>query len=220
LKHEPQLGQYITYLQDVFATADYHIQAEPVCVHHEVDLITTPVSRKPRTPAQQIWQKLGIPDQAKMVLVTMGGTHWHYTFLERLKREPNVYFVVPGSGEKIEFQGNLVLLPAHSEFFHPDLVNACDAIIGKIGYSTIAEAYYAGVPFGYIARPKFRESQVLAGFVQAQMNGLQITETQFQNGDWLSLLPNLLALPRLQRDGLNGAEQVAGFIDGLLKGRE
>jgi hypothetical protein len=31
---------------------------------------------------------------------------------------------------------NLVLLPHHSGFYHPDLVNASDAVIGKVGYST------------------------------------------------------------------------------------
>ncbi|MFC1975836.1 glycosyltransferase family protein [Chloroflexota bacterium] len=219
LPYEQRLGPHIAYLQDVFAAADYHIQTEPLCVpREEVDLTTVPISRKTRTPAKQIRQKLRIPDQAKMVLVTMGGTHWHYTFLERLEREHNVYFVVSGSGEQIEFRGNLVLLPAYSEFFHPDLVNACDAIIGKIGYSIMAEAYHAGVPFGHIARPKFRESQALAGFIEEQMNGLHITEAQFQNGDWLSLLPNLLTLPRIQRHSPNGADQVAGFVEGVLNG--
>ena len=167
-------------------------------------------------PAQQIRQKLGLPDEAKMVLITMGGNQWDYTFLERLKDKDNVYFVVPGPSEQIELQDNLLLLPHHSEFFHPDLVNACDAIIGKVGYSTVAEVYHAGVPFAYITRPKFRESQPLAAYIESQMNGIQITETQFQNGDWLSLLPDLLALPRIQRHSPNGADQVANFVRGML----
>ena len=33
---------------------------------------------------------------------------------------------------------NLILLPHHSVFFHPDLVNASDAVVGKLGYSTLA----------------------------------------------------------------------------------
>ena len=30
--------------------------------------------------------------------------------------------------------------------FHPDLVNASDAVIGKAGYNTLAEVFYAGTP--------------------------------------------------------------------------
>jgi hypothetical protein len=217
-RYERRIGQYVTYLQELFKSADYHIQTEPICDYREADLTTAPVSRKVQTPAQQLRQKLGLPDQAKMVLITMGGNRWDYTFLEKLKSEGGVYFFVPGPSEQIEFHGNLLLLPHHSEFFHPDLVNACDALIGKVGYSTVAEVYHAGVPFAYIARPKFRESQSLVAYIENQMNGVQITETQFQNGDWLSLLPHLLALPRIQRHTPNGADQVADFIGKLLNG--
>jgi uncharacterized protein (TIGR00661 family) len=215
--YDERISQYIAYLQKLFQTADYHIQTEPVCDHRVVDLTTTPVSRKVRAPATRIRRKLGIPDQAKLVLITMGGNSWHYTFLKQLESEQTCYFIVPGTSKQIEFRGNLVLLPHHSEFFHPDLVNACDTVIGKIGYSTVAEAYHAGVPFGYIARSKFRESQALVAFIEKQMDGIQITETQFQNGEWLSLLPDLLARPRIRRRDSNGAEQVAGFIEKILQ---
>jgi hypothetical protein len=146
----------------------------------------------------------------------MGGVHLAYTFLEQLEDISGVHFVVPGPGKGREQRGNLVVLPPHSEFYHPDLVNACDVIIGKVGYSTLAETYRAGIPFGYVARSKFRESEPLTAYIDAQMNSLQIAETQFQNGDWLSSLPDLLAMPRLRRDGPNGADQVAEFVGGLL----
>jgi hypothetical protein len=44
------------------------------------------------------------------------------------------------------------------------------------------------------------------------MNGLAITEMLFQNGEWPSVVSDLLALPRIHRRGPNGADQVAGFI--------
>ncbi|MBN1992959.1 MAG: hypothetical protein JW953_09655 [Anaerolineae bacterium] len=211
-----RINQYILYLQKLFAGADYHIQTEPVCAPGNVDLTTPPVSRKIRTPSSQVRRELGIPAQAKAVLVTMGGSFWQYTFLGKLESQNGFYFVVPGPGQQVEHRGKLVLLPHHSRFFHPDLVNACDAVIGKIGYSTIAEAHHAGTPFGYIARPKFRESQVLVDYITSQMNGIQLTETQFQNAEWLLRLPDLLALPRLARRGPNGADQVADFVQRLL----
>jgi len=149
----------------------------------------------------------------------MGGNVWNYTFLEQLEHHPDLYFVVPGPSRQVEQHGHLALLPDHSEFYHPDLVAASDAVIGKNGYSTLAEVYHAGIPFGYITRPRFRESAILADYIRREMSGLEITEAQFYTGEWLSLLPELLALPRLRRNGSNGAEQAAGFIYGVLEGK-
>ena len=111
---------------------------------------------------------------------------------------------------------NLIALPHRSRFFHPDLVNASDAVIGKVGYSTVAEVYWAGVPFGYVSRPHFRESQALVQFIAQEMPGILLDES-FDTGDWLVRLPEILTLPRVLRQGQNGAEQAARFLDQLVE---
>ncbi|HWP45608.1 MAG TPA: glycosyltransferase family protein [Candidatus Limnocylindrales bacterium] len=216
LAQEPGLSSQINYLQGLFNQVNYRIQTEPVCAYRSADLITPPVSRKVRTPPLQIREKLGISPQDRMVMITMGGIPDQYRFLEELERQHDVYFVIPGAGESLEIRGTLILLPHHSNFYHPDLIHACDAVVGKLGYSTLAEVYYAGVPFGYVIRSKFRESQVLAAYVHRKMRGLAFAETEFQNGNWLSGLSELLALPRIYPDHPNGATQIANFIRPLL----
>ncbi len=211
-----QLNQHIDYLHKIFESVDYNIQTEPICHYRTADLTTSPVCRKAKTSSLQIRQKLGIPDNVKMVFITMGGIPEQYTFLNQLTHQRNVYFVIPGNSQSKQLLDNLVLLPHHSDFFHPDLINACDAVIGKLGYSTLAETYHAGLPFGYITPPNFRESKILEAFIKKQMNGYSITEMQFQDGSWTSLLPDLLALPRIKRRNSNGATQVARFIYKVL----
>jgi hypothetical protein len=225
-KHAPGLRRHIVYLEDLFGTADYHVQTKPICQPRPTDLTTKPVSRKISTPAQQIREQLGIPVQAKMVMLTMGGIPWRYTFLERLKEKAGVYFIVPGADKQAPVRHDtpsrdcgLVLLPHHSEYFHPDLVNAADAVIGKAGYSTVSEVYTAGVPFGYIGRSRFRETRSLTAFIEQEIKGLPITETSFQDGKWLSSLGDLLELPRIDRNGANGADEIADFIHELLDHR-
>ncbi len=212
LAYESRLEPYITQLRRLFEAADYHIQTEPVCDRRPADLTTLPISRGVKTPAKQIRRKLGLPDQTKMVLLTMGGVPWQYTFLEQLKNHRHLYFVIPGASHRLEVRNNLLLLPDHSDFFHPDLINASDVVIGKVGYSTVAEVYRGGIPFGYIARQRFRESEALVAYINQHMNGLAISEAQFEDGSWLSLLPDLLAMPRLNYRGPNGADQAARFI--------
>jgi len=217
VKYDERLSQHIRYLKGLFDAADFHIQTEPVCCRQSPDLSTFPVSRKVRTPASKIRKKLRIPQNAKAVMITMGGIPEHYPFLDELAIHRDIHFIVPGGGQRMEIHGNLALLPHQSDYFHPDLVYASDAVIGKVGYSTLAEIYYAGVPFGYVARRRFRESRILVSFIETQMNGLPIEEKEFHNGSWLHLLPDLLALPRIQRQCPQGAAQVAHFLDALMK---
>lgn len=216
LADEPRLERHLAYLRSIFELATYHIQTEPVGQPQPADLTVPPVSRPPRTPAPQMRQQLEIPDPAKVVMITMGGAEWDYTFTGQLEQQQDIFFIIAGNGNRLERRSNLIAIPRHSEFFHPDLVNASDALVGKVGYSTLAEVYQAGVPFGYIARPKFRESAVLASYIEAHLPGLPIGNDEFQSGRWLLRLPDLLALPRRPGRTINGAEAIADFVYGIV----
>ncbi|MCP4112597.1 MAG: hypothetical protein GY749_44900 [Desulfobacteraceae bacterium] len=211
-----QINKHVSYLRDLFAKADFRIQTEPVCCYQKADLITSPVIRKIRTPREQVRKKLGITDNKKTVMVTMGGTKNSQPLSEvtdrKLRHEQDVCFVVPGAADSVEIYDNIVCLPHKSDFFHPDLVNACDAVIGKVGYSTLAEVYQAGVPFGYISRPTFPESDMLVRFIEKNMPGIHIEEAEYQDGSWIDHLEELLSLRHVQRSGINGAGQAAQFI--------
>ncbi len=69
-----------------------------------------------------------------MVMITMGGIVTEYPFLDRLENSSDVRFLIPGGSEHYEQRGSLVLIPHHSDFYHPDLVEASNAVIGKLGY--------------------------------------------------------------------------------------
>lgn len=217
LEEDARMVEHISYLKSLFNAATFRIQTEPICDPCDADLTTFPVSRKKKTPAYQIRKKLRIPEGIKAILITMGGIEEKYEFFEQLAMNRDVYFVIPGASRKVTIRDNLVRLPHHSDYFHPDLVNASDAVIGKVGYSTLAEIYYAGVPFGYVARSRFRESQKLVSFIENEMPGLPISGDQFYTAAWLPSLPDLLALPRINRTDPRGAEQIARFIHNLIK---
>jgi UDP-N-acetylglucosamine:LPS N-acetylglucosamine transferase len=116
----------------------------------------------------------------------------------------------------VEYHPNLVLLPHHSNFYHPDLINAADAVISKAGYSTLAEAYFAGIPFGYVSRDRFRESPKLSAFIRQNMPGFEITGETFQSGNWVDRISDLLDLKRKKTKVENGADQAAKYIVNFL----
>lgn len=216
IQTDDRIGRYVDFFRKIYRTVDYHIQASPVCNPQSVDMTTGPISRKVRLPSARVREILGISKEKKIVLLTTGGVRDKYPFLKNLTAEKEICFVVPGGSERPEQQGNLYLLPYRSGFNHADLVNAADAVVGKAGYSTIAEVYMAGVPFGYVPRSNFRETAKLVAFIEKEMEGLCINDEDFQAGNWLPKVSRLLNFPRIQRQDRNGSHQVADMIRDIL----
>ncbi|MCI5219421.1 MAG: hypothetical protein D3914_09580, partial [Candidatus Electrothrix sp. LOE2] len=127
-----------------------------------------------------------------------------------------------GGSKKIERDGKLFFLPLDSAIRHPDLIAACDAVVGKVGYSTLAEVYQAGIPFAYISREWFRESRPLADFIARKMPSLPLTEEAFRHqdlSDTLDTLTRLCGLCELPGQNLkkeSGASVTADFLQNLL----
>jgi UDP:flavonoid glycosyltransferase YjiC (YdhE family) len=215
--HRPLLVGHISYLREIFNTADFHIQTQPTCQNSElVDLITLPVSRHPQSTPDKTRSELGIPKSSKMVLITMGGVQEQFTSQDPLKTIEDVVFVIPGASQSVLRRGQVILLPHHSHFYHPDLIHASDLVIGKVGYSTIAEIYHAGVPFGYISRSKFREAEPLAAYIRENIPGKEISISDFKIGKWVDEIPELLDLNHIQRPLRNGAEEIAEWIMNVM----
>jgi len=207
-----RFSRHIEYFRSLFQRVDCHIKTEPACCRSSADLTTSPVSRKIRTPADQVRKRLGLSKTNRMVVITTGGIPQSYGFLERLKWLPDTHFILPGAGPDFEFRDNYTILPHRSDFYHPDLVNASDAVVGKVGYSTLAEVYQAGIPFGYVVRSNFRESGPMAAFIEKEMPGTLLEESDFSSGRWTDKLQDLLTLNRVPRTGTNGAEHIGRYI--------
>ena len=211
LDRNKQIGAYIHYLRRIFNNADIHIQTEPVCNPKPAELCAGPASRKVKSPKVDVRRKLGLSENSTLVLITTGGVPQEYKFIDKISTRRDIHFVIPCGCQTPQYRDNMIFLPHHSDFFHPDLVNAADTVIGKAGYSTIAEVYHAGVPFGYIPCSNNREAAKLVAFIEDEMSGLQISESEFQSGSWMDHLDRLLQMPRTERNVPNGADQIAGL---------
>jgi hypothetical protein len=211
----PELKRHARYQGQVYRQADHRIQTEPVCRPLPVDLTVPPVCRTAVAGRADTRRRLQIAPDMPVVLVTMGGTPVTYSFLSHLRQEGGICFLLPGIASKAEGirkKENLVMLPARSDFRHPDLIKATDAVVGKVGYSTLAEVYHAGIPFGFVQRPEFPESPPLADFIRSRMTALEIDPQDFEAGRWIPTLGRLLAYPRRSPGCPNGAHRIAEFI--------
>jgi UDP:flavonoid glycosyltransferase YjiC (YdhE family) len=210
LEQAPSLARYLEPLGAALALAARRLQTEPVCAPHSTAARLPPVGRLPRASRAAVRDALGVPDAARLVLITLGGMAGTWT-LPAGSVPGDVIFAVPDAGPAVQREGPILRLP-HTGFYHPDLVQASDVVIAKAGYSTVAEAYQIGVPIGVVPRPSFRESDVIADFVRRERLGAVISHDDFQSGTWTSGLDTLLTQPVRPRPAASGAALAASLI--------
>lgn len=212
---EPELGPIADHLSEIYDGADERIQTEPCCRPLAAAKPVAPVSRRPRQSRQATRRRLGIPADARLVMVTMGGIEWDYTGLERrlaARAMDDGWLLVAGGADEPRRIGQAILLPHRSDFYHPDLIHAADGVIGKLGYSTLAEVAAAGVAFGYVPRPGFAESPVLEAWVRRHLPHLRVEAESFVSGRWLDQVETLLSLPRRATSFADGGAEIARWL--------
>jgi UDP-N-acetylglucosamine:LPS N-acetylglucosamine transferase len=207
---------YQAYLAQIYTKVDHHIQTEPLCRSVHADLTVGPISREPRTPAEQTRRQLGIGDASPIVLVSMGGVKDQFQVQDRLPQHLDFNLLITGADGVAGVRDKVHLLPAHSSFYHPDLVAAASVLIGKAGYSTIAEAYRCGIPFGYVKRARSPESAVLEAFINRHLSSRAISQESYASGRWIETARELLDQRHDPEKGKNAAATAARYLASLL----
>ncbi len=218
-REEPALLAVADELEAVFAGAGRRIQTEPVCREVDGALRVAPVSRAPRSPRAAVRRRLDVPDDARLVMVTMGGIEWDYRGIDAQLAAATArdrWLVVPGGSRTPRTVGRAVLLPHRSDHYHPDLIHAADAVVGKLGYSTVAEVHAAGVPFGYVPRPTFPESPPVEAWVRSRLPARRIEPGSFASWAWLDDLDPVLELPRNAHPPPDGGDDAARVVLEML----
>ncbi len=209
---EPGLLPFADLLDGLVDRADLRLQAQPVCQPAPAAVQVAPISRRPKTSRAATRSALGIAGRRPAVLVTMGGIPHGGFAVKPLLDLPRVDFILAGAAPRRRRVGNVLLLPHHSGLFHPDLVAAADAVVGKIGYSTVAETCRSRVPYGFVPRAGFRESAILARWLIGRGRGLRLDPAAFASGSWVRRVPELLDLGRPTERFPDGARQAARLI--------
>ncbi|MCP3922802.1 MAG: hypothetical protein GY714_09480 [Desulfobacterales bacterium] len=205
----------VKYFEYVNTLVDTHIKTAPYCDDKKYDYIINPISRIPHRKRDVIRDQTGFSKNDTILLISMGGVKGEYPFIEKLLTYPQYKFIVMGVGKKEFQENNILLLPQNHRYYHPDLIEASDAAIYKGGYSTISECYNAGIPSGVIYRELSPESAPLKRFVDNNMSSCTIKNSDWENGNWLKQLPQILNLKRVSVETPNGSIRVSEIIQEL-----
>ncbi len=215
---EPGLRAVAEEMASYFDGADLRVQCEPITRPVSDARVVPPICRRARSTAGEVRARLGIDDELPIVLITMGGTSWPFGFLDRLQEAGELRFVAFAGTSESERRGNVLLLPDRSPVFVPDLIAAADLVVGKLGYSTVTEAWAGGTRYAFVPRPSFPEGESLATFVRERLPTLELERSRFVGGDWLDDITAVLGRPRPDRPEVNGADRVAEIVVARLEG--
>lgn len=211
LAKDTRFASYALQFRELFQRATLHIRTHPVCGDYTTAVIVPPISRERRLCREQVRAHLGISSRY-FVLLTMGGHVAEYKFLDKLKEEKEVTFLVASQESEVRRDGNLILFPPRSSLYHPDLVAASDLVIAKLGYSTVAESWMSGTPVAYISRDSFRESKVLESFVTRELPSFRIDLDSWEDGTWIPGALSVLGVRRAVDERKTGSEIVADYL--------
>jgi hypothetical protein len=143
------------------------------------------VFRKFRTPREQVLDQVGIPkkvyDSHKILLLSFGGQllgdgRWGNPL------PPGWICIVCAAPDSIEMPP--LFYRAAKDAYVPDLTNACDVLLGKLGYGTCSECIGHSTPFVYVPRPQFIEEQGLLKLMHDQGSAVELDRNDFEQGKW------------------------------------
>jgi L-arabinokinase len=159
---------------------------------------------------------LGVPrdDPRPLVLVSFGGFACGPVASEANDELADFRFAMVGE-KPAGVGGAWIEIPSPSPVPHEDLMCACDAVIGKTGYGTVAEALAHGVRFLYLPREGFPEVPILEAGLARLGCARPMPRSDFEAGRWRRHLDALFALPNTTSPPpTDGAELIA---DALLE---
>jgi hypothetical protein len=172
------------------------------------------VINRPGLGPEQVRGRLGIAeaDGRPLVLIGQRGGIAAEVLRRAVGQSPHIRFVTTHDLPD-EAPANLQRVHLDSGVSFAELLPACDAIISKLGYGTVADSIAANVAMLWPARVGFREDPLIAEEAAPFLRQRQIHLDRFRGGDWGEDLDALLAQPAPgQRMPTDGDQVAAGII--------
>jgi hypothetical protein len=148
-----------------------------------------PVATIGKTRRAQIIERLNLDARSRLVMIAPGGIELRLP-VERWPAAGQLHWLVPQSWgvRRAGFSDMEALrLP------FTDILCSCDALIGKPGYGTFAEAGCNAVPTLYLPRADWPESPYLVDWLERHGRARAIDRAALERGDVLEALRALWA---------------------------
>lgn len=167
------------------------------------------IAKKVTEGKREIRERLGWEDVPHF-FVTFGGYGVNGLDGLRLRDMPEYRFVFLGGANARE--GNILHMK-NGEVSHQQLLTACDAVIGKPGYGTVAECVLNRTPLVYTPRGKFAEYEPMVAEMAQYIPSLHIPHEELFSGGLRNYLGRIPAFDETHKtDPGTGARDAADII--------
>lgn len=204
----PGSGELVTRIGELYSQTTFALRL-PMWGGFETmtDVRDLPfVARHARHDAADTRRALGIPLEARVVLVSFGGYGVHGA---ARPDAPGYHVLWPGDVDEAAMYD--------AGYRYEDLVKAVDVVVTKPGYGIISECIANDTAMLYTSRGDFREYPVLVEAMPKYLRCASIDHEDLFAGNWAPHLDRLLAQPApAVRPATNGALVAADVIGALF----
>ena len=125
------------------------------------------LARSAKLSKEQIRLVYGIEENAstRVVLVGFGGHDTQWTLSNTSLPDGWVAWVL--GAKETDLPPGVLFHPIPFDTFVPDLINAADVVLGKLGYGTVSECLTHGTPLVYVPRSSWPEEEPLKVYLQS-----------------------------------------------------
>ena len=181
--------QIYQQMLDAYVGANCFIRTEPAM---PMTTLTTqrvgPIASHGQNKRPELLAQLGLSNDTKLVLATMGGIETemkpaHWPVIEGL------HYLLPNINP--ELRRDISTLPTR-DFCFTDLLCSTDVLLTKPGYGSFTQAAISATPVLYVERKEWPEQPYLTPWLSQHTACKRISREQFSNGDFATELLDLL----------------------------
>eukprot|EP01012_Entosiphon_sulcatum_P013014 TRINITY_DN18295_c0_g1_i2.p1 TRINITY_DN18295_c0_g1~~TRINITY_DN18295_c0_g1_i2.p1 ORF type:complete len:634 (+),score=105.40 TRINITY_DN18295_c0_g1_i2:1155-3056(+) len=212
-------AQIVSQIADDYSAADVLLRLPGHCPMPAFSsVVDVPlVVRTSRRSREEVRQELGVPPNTKLVLFNFGGQDANWRLRDSFL--PEGWMCVVCTGLAVTEPLESKYLRPKPDAYAPDLINASDVILGKIGYGLTSEALAHGKPFIFIRRDHFNEEPFLRKLLIDHNSAVEMGRKDFFAGRWASYLEVAHAKKPWYDKPLNGAQVAAGILSDIAAGK-
>lgn len=181
-------------IRQAYAEADLALRITPApkmeLFQRVIDI--GPITEPAPSARDQLTEFLGLAPGEQTVLVGFGGIPLDSLPFHRLELLTGYRFIFDGS---IPPGSRRFIAVASLPFSFKTLMASVDLIMTKPGYGTLVEAVALQTPMIYVRRYNFADEQPLVDYLHRYGRGVELSMSDFTQGEWWSALNKILDLP-------------------------
>ncbi len=210
----PEAGVVHRQILDAYAAGAAFLQPAPCMPMKDLPNRRSvgPIAEVGHDRRRELRARLGLAAGVRLVMISYGGSRLRLP-VEDWPRSAGFHWIVPGS-----WQASAPQIVAFEDLGMPfiDVLRSCDALVGKPGYGTFAEAACNGTPMLYVRRDSWPEDDYLIKWLSGRGRCLEVGRHDLARGALSDSLHALWAMPRRRAVEPTGGEAAAAFLARML----